>query len=152
MFWLFLFGIAGLLLGIWMWKRGDLDDCFAIAFITFLGVFAGTLMAGISTGVTHLIIPEDKYEIIEIERQEIAVSETGDVLYFEIVTQKDKSYIHYLNADGEIKEIAANRCKIEVASSDYCMVHSRTQLAGWYHIFAFPSEQRTIYVPEECLN
>lgn len=155
MFWIILFTILGLAVGIFtVILDKDLDGVGFVGGVFLLtclvGALAGVVLAGIGTGVIVAAVPESEYETVEVDRQEFAVSETGDVLYFDIQMVEGKPFIYYLTSEGKIERVETKACTVELTDSDYHVVYAEKRISGWYKMFGFPRVERhvTLYVPE----
>lgn len=149
MFWMIASLVIGLIVGIVFWIK---KKTFAamLASVTIC-IIIGLLITLLCTGILHSVMPESAYQIIEVQNDDIALSNDGNIVFFQISTSGNKCYVNYLTDDNRVVNKALHDWNVEFVDSNYRVVSSQEHLKYWYDIFVTPkSHPVTIYISEEA--
>ena len=152
MFWIIACSVLGIgiSVGIVLREKGKYSVVALVFALTLFGGIVGTILGGVSTGIAHYILDDNKYEYVEKKTDEIAVSEAGNVLYFDIDSTEGEPFICFMNDKNEVKSVKLEDHTIEFVDSDFCIVRRTRRIAGWYRIFVFEENNTVLRISEDA--
>lgn len=153
MAWIYLMALLGLVFGfVYVAKAGSKAEVLGVTVLCVLiGSLVGTILGGISTFVLSGTLSEDEFVYSERVIEEIALSEEGDPLRFELVVAEGKTLASFVNGKSKNRTFLVDDCVVEFSDSEFVILERRKLVDGWRSWLAFPVEQTKILrVSEEA--